>query len=224
MATAALDRSSVRSTEAYQVRPSIATAMTPARSPNMNSGCPPDHQAVEGFAAPSRSAGARRNHLERAVGHGHHVAARKRAGLHGLLDQAQRFGRDVVAFVLGDGKRVCQLAGRKPQHALRVTLDIVADRHQRQDADRRDDDEENQDQHGDRPPEHRFGGKKTTIGRRCDDARIPCDLVPARIAAPGKSRAFGRAPRVRSGHAVPPTLKLTIRRRRTPESSIRNQR
>jgi hypothetical protein len=152
------------------------------------------------------------------------MAVCEHAALHRLLHQALGLGLGVVAPGLGKHQRVDELAGGKAKHGLGVVLDIVAQRHQRQKAHRRYHDQENQDEDGDRALQQWLGGKQTTIGRRSDDARIPSDISP-RLVTAGKSRAIGRAPRVRSGHAVPPkTFKLTIRRHRTSESSIRNQR
>ena len=203
IATAAPDRLSVRSTAAYQLRSPILTSMTPARSPNMKSGWPPETMASRLCALPAGRAGRGGDDLERAVGDDEHVAPASIPLCDRLLDQALRLGFGVVASGLGEHQRIDELAGGEPQHRLRVALDVVAQRHQRQEAHRGDDDQEDQDQDGDRALQQRLGSKQTTIGRRSDDARIPSDICPPLIVA-GKSRAFGRAPRVRSGHADPP--------------------
>ncbi|MGT2468074.1 hypothetical protein ACVOMV_29740 [Mesorhizobium atlanticum] len=71
--------------------------------------------------------------------------------------------------------------------------------HQRQEAQRRDDNEEDDDQCRDRPAQKRLGGQEPLIGGFGDQARIAGKSV-APCLATRKSLPSGRAPRVRLGH------------------------
>ena len=118
--------------------------------------------------------------------------------------------------------RVDEFAGRQRQHRLGVALDIVVPVDQRQEAHRRDDHQEDDDQCRDRTLEQRLGGEQAAIGGLGDDARIAARTAFLAGPAPDKNRSVGRAPRVRIrpliGSPVPAAL-VTIRQRRTPESS-----
>ena len=75
--------------------------------------------------------------------------------------------------------------------------------------------------------QQRLGGEQAAIGRLGDEARMSARTAFLAGPAPDKNRAVGRAPRVRIRHAMAPLSllpSLTIRLRRTPESSVKNQR
>ena len=161
------------------------------------------------------------------------VTASCEAAAHGaMLDRALQ---DVAAgrlraeaiFVRQQHHRVDKLAGRQRQHRLGVALDIVVPVEQRQEANRRHDHQEDDDQCRDRTLEQRLGGEQATIGRLGDDARIAARTSIPAGPAPDRNRplrARATRPYWPLKGSPSPLFSLTIRQRRTPESSIRNQR
>ena len=123
-----------------------------------------------------------------------------RAVVGGLLEKVAARRGDAGARPPASIMRVDQLAGRQRQHRLGVALDIVVPVEQRQEAHRRHDHQEDDDQRRDRALEQRFGGEQAAIGGLGDEARIAARTAFLAGSAPDKNRTVGRAPRVRIRH------------------------
>ena len=179
------------------------------------------HDVVQGAPFPSHRPRRDRQHLELAVRQRQHLICAERAPARDVVEQ----GLLVAARV---GRRQRELTGGERQHGLGVALDLVMPVHQRKDAQCGDDDQENDDQRGNELSEQGLGRQQPAIGRFGDEARVAGKSVSApRRAAFGKNDPAGRAPRVRLGHQwlSPKHLsRLTIRQRRTSESTVKNQR
>ena len=181
--------------------------MTPARSPNMNSGWP---EAIRSSSdLPSQRLGARRggDDLEVAVGDRQREAA-AHAVVDGALEDVAACRGDAGALFGQQHHGVDQLAGRQRQHRLGVALDIVVPVEQGEEADRRHDHQEDDDQRRDRTLEQRLGGEQAAIGWLGDEARMSARTALLAGPAPDKNRPVGRVPRVRIRHISAPLSPL----------------
>ena len=190
---------------AYHARSPILTSMTPARSPNMKSGWPPETMASRFWPCQPAAAGVVATTLNvPSVTASTWLPAsiplctvfwmRRRASASALLPPVSASisaltsspaASPSTAFASRSTSSRSAISDRKRTEATtirKIRMRMGMERFSK-----------------------RLGSKQTAIGRRSDDARIPSDIGPLLVVA-GKSRAFGRAPRVRSGHADPPNI------------------
>ena len=182
----------------------MLTSMTPARSPNMNSGWPRCDQFLERLAEPGSARGEAAMTLKAPSV----TASAKRPPMppwSTVRSRMSRLARDGAgALVRQKHHGVDQLAGRQRQHRLGVALDVVVPVEQRQEADRRDDDQEDDDQRRDRTLEQRLGGEQAAIGGLGDErAHGRADRPSGRLCAGQKPTRRARATRPHSPLMAP---------------------
>ncbi len=219
-ATAAPSRLSVRPTAAYQASPLIVTSMTPARSPNMNRGCPPLIIVRQRLALQLGRFWRCRQHGERPVGDRQDVPVAHRAMLASPFEQFLMHAGQRVAVGIGEHQRVDELAGGKAKHRLGIAFDVFVPGHQRHEPRGCDDHQEDDDEGRDGTAQDGLRGKQPPVCRFGDDAGIARKAAFARDLVLGKSTSPGRVPRVRLCHNPAPQPWFSVDDPETPHIQI----